>query len=38
MMDAITIFGESILIFSFVGYRLVSKLVGLGAQFEEAVE
>jgi hypothetical protein len=38
MIDAITIFGENIFIFSFVGYGLVSKSVGLGAQFEEVVE
>jgi hypothetical protein len=30
MMDAITIFGESIFIFRFVGYGLVSESVGLG--------
>ncbi len=30
MMDAITSFGESIFIFCFVGYGLVSKSVGLG--------
>jgi hypothetical protein len=31
MMGAITIFGESIFIFSFCSYGLVTKSVGLGA-------
>jgi hypothetical protein len=37
MKDAITIFGENIFKFSFVGYGLVTKSVGFGCTFEELV-
>ncbi len=38
MMDAITIFGKSSFIFSFVGYELVIKLLEARCKFEKVVE
>jgi hypothetical protein len=37
-MDAINIFGKNSLIFSFVGYGLVTKWLGAECTFEEVVE
>jgi hypothetical protein len=38
MMGAITIFGESSFVFSFVGYGLVISSLGTGCTFEEVEE
>jgi hypothetical protein len=38
MMGVLTIFGEANFIFSFVGYGLVTKSLGVGYTFEEVVE
>jgi hypothetical protein len=38
MMGVLTIFGEGNFIFSFVGYGLVTKSLGVGCTFDKAVE
>ncbi len=38
MMGALTIFGEKTFMFSFVGYRVVTKSLGAGCTFEEVAD